>query len=480
MRVAPDIPEHFIKQMETWMGPEARDLVEAMTGRPWRGLRYAAVANPHGSLPAGLAPFLGERIPWTDDGHYLSPGVSLGYTVLHQAGAFYLQDPSAMAVAVALDPKPGERILDLCAAPGGKTTYAALLAARRGGAHIVANDIHRDRVVTLAENAERVGAPCAIVNESPAALAEAWPQAFDAVVVDAPCSGEGMFRKDPAVRKEWHPDAPAKFQALQKDILAHALAVLRPGGRLVYSTCTLNPLENEHVIAWLLEHFPVELEPLPDWPEWSPARSDWAQGRVEMEGAKRLWPHLGRGEGHFVARLRLHEPIAAARRRSRAKAGQSLLSDKTWSAWLSSLLTDVPDAWRQTRVQKTVVFADALGDLAVDGLRILRPGPPLAERKGQVFVPHHAASRLVAPGGFRATVEVDEETAIRYLAGEPLSMPANVAQDASFFAVAHEGFHLGFAKRAPGRLNNLYPRGLRSTRIESLAALAGAAGSSSS
>lgn len=477
MRNPPDIPTAFVQQMEHWLGSEARDLIAALSDKPWRGLRYAAVARPHGELPQSLAPFLGDGVPWAPDGFYLNPGPSLGYTVLHQAGSFYLQDPSAMAVAVALDPQPGERILDLCAAPGGKTTYAALLAARRGGAQLVANDIHRDRVLALAENVERVGAPCAITNESPDALAEAWPQAFDAIVVDAPCSGEGMFRKDPAVRAEWRPDAPERFQALQKDILRHALIMLKPGGRLVYSTCTLNPLENEQVVLWLLEHYPVELEPLPDWFEWRPARSDWAGNREEVRLAKRLWPHLGRGEGHFVARLRLCEPVADKPRRRSKTATPS--TDKAWDGWLASLVTEVPPAWRRTSVRKTIVFADALGDLAVPSLRVLRPGPPLAERKGQVFVPHHAASRLLPEGFFRATVEIDEEAAIRYLAGEALTAPGGLDLEAPFCAVAHEGFHLGFAKRAPGRLNNLYPRGLRSTRIESLAALAGAVASSS-
>ncbi|AEJ44091.1 methyltransferase RsmF C-terminal domain-like protein [Alicyclobacillus acidocaldarius] len=477
MRNPPDIPTAFVQQMEHWLGAEARDLVAALSGKPWRGLRYAAVARPDGGLPNSLAPFLADVVPWAQDGFYLAPGPSLGYTVLHQAGAFYLQDPSAMAVAVALDPQPGERILDLCAAPGGKTTHAALLAARRGGAQLVANDIHRDRVLALAENVERVGAPCAITNEPPEALAAAWPQAFDAIVVDAPCSGEGMFRKDPAVRAEWRPDAPERFQALQKEILRHALTMLKPGGRLVYSTCTLNPLENEQVVLWLLEHYPVELEPLPDWPEWRPARSDWAADREEVRLAKRLWPHVGRGEGHFVARFRLCEPVVdKPRRRSRTTAAST---DKTWDAWLASLLTEVPPAWRRTCTHKTVVFADLLGDLAVPSLRVLRPGPPLAERKGQVFVPHHAASRLIPLGGFRETVEIDEETAIRYLAGEPLAAPDGRHPEAPFCAVVHEGFPLGFAKRAPGRLNNLYPRGLRSTRIESLAALAGAVASSS-
>jgi len=477
MRNPPEIPAAFVRQMEHWLGAEARDLVAALSAKPWRGLRYAAVARPRGELPPSLAPFLSGGVPWAADGFYLGPGPSLGYTVLHQAGAFYLQDPSAMAVAVALDPQPGERILDLCAAPGGKTTHVALMAARRGGAQLVANDVHRDRVLALAENVERVGAPCAITNESPAALADAWPQAFDAIVVDAPCSGEGMFRKDPAVRAEWRPDAPERFQALQKDILRHALTMLRPGGRLVYSTCTLNPLENEQVVLWLLDHYPVALEPLPDWPEWRPARSDWAADREEVGLAKRLWPHVGRGEGHFVARFRLLDPVATSPRRRPKAATPS--TDKAWDAWLASLVAEVPPAWRKTVARKSVVFADALGDLAVSSLRVLRPGPPIAERKGQVFVPHHAASRLLPPGGFRATVEIDEETAIRYLAGEPLALPAGHDHEATFCAVAHEGFHLGFAKRAPGRLNNLYPRGLRSTRIESLAALAAEVDSSS-
>ncbi|GMA56219.1 NOL1/NOP2/sun family putative RNA methylase [Alicyclobacillus sacchari] len=459
-----ELPKAFCALMQNWLGTEATSLFEALASPPTRGLRLSGCKAMPLHIPSLLVPHLNASIPWTPDGYYIDVDAALGKTVLHEAGAYYLQEPSAMAIALAVAPQTGERILDLCAAPGGKTTHLASLLSRAGGGRLVANEFHPTRVRALAENIERVGARAAIVNESPDRLATAWPSAFDAVLVDAPCSGEGMFRKDPQAANQWQADSPDRCQMRQQEILISAIKLLKPGGRLVYSTCTFNPLENERIVAWLLDSFPLSIDPLPEWPGWSSGRPEWAFDRPELLGTRRLWPHLARGEGHFVARLRLAED-ALPMQTTRVRAVRPTKNRRDWSAWLSSTVADPPSTFVQPRIQKDMIFSDELGDLPTDGLRVLRPGCPLATWKTDQFSPHHALSRALPANAFPSSIELDEAEAMAYLRGEALDNPKDLR---GFVHLAYAGYGLGFAKGAPGRLNNLYPKGLRSAHLEPL------------
>lgn len=380
-----------------------------------------------------------------------------------------------MAVALAVQPAAGERVLDLCAAPGGKTTALGALLDRRGGGVLVANEIHPTRVLALAENVERMGVSAAIVNEQPQRLADAWPGQFDAILVDAPCSGEGMFRKDPEAIAAWTADAPRSCAERQREIVHSAVQMLKPGGRIIYSTCTFNPEENEGIVAWMLKTFPLELETLPDWPGWSPARSDWADEGIDLSGARRLWPHQARGEGHFVARLKLtsalkDEPAgrtrsAGAARGARSSRKEAVLQihESEWTKWLRDLLVDVPPHLAKPLVQGEIAYADLLGPLANKGLRVLRPGVPVAviESKDRL-VPHHALAKHLSPSHFRHAYVCDGAEALAYLSGSALD---NAAGLKGYVHVSFDGHGLGFAKGVPGRLNNLYPKGLRSNRL---------------
>ncbi|HPS82315.1 MAG TPA: RsmB/NOP family class I SAM-dependent RNA methyltransferase, partial [Candidatus Limiplasma sp.] len=246
----PPLPQAFARRIQSQLGEDGPAYFEAMSQPPQRGLRLNPARNPD-APPAEWIEGLLEPIPWSADSYYLALDSAAGSAPLHEAGAYYLQEPSAMAPATVLAARPGETVLDLCAAPGGKSTQLA--AAMAGQGTLVCNEPVPSRAQILSRNLERMGATNALaVCADPAQLAERWPRMFDAILVDAPCSGEGMFRRHPETRLEWREEAPVRCALRQANILQSACAMLRVGGRLCYSTCTLNREENEDTIAALL------------------------------------------------------------------------------------------------------------------------------------------------------------------------------------------------------------------------------------
>ncbi|GMA59897.1 RsmB/NOP family class I SAM-dependent RNA methyltransferase [Alicyclobacillus fastidiosus] len=478
------LPNAFVDMMKPHLGPAWPEFEASYDRPPSRGVRIDrwSVRADDPSRPPILHAVLRHlrgQVPWMPFGFYMDEESVLGKTIYHEAGAFYIQEPSAMAVALAVDPQPGERILDLCAAPGGKSTAIARLMNNLG--HLVANEIHPTRVKILAENLERMGAAAAVTNESPGALAKAWPASFHAILVDAPCSGEGMFRKDPQAAKEWSKDSPIVCATRQKDILSSAVEMLLPGGRLIYSTCTFNPMENEQIVAWMEDELGLVVEELPNLPRWSPGRPDFADGRIALTKTRRLWPHLAEGEGHFVARLRKPGAATSVSDSSldsgrRARAGRERRGEgrsvglrgtgfKDWQNWLAEICKR-PDPSIETPIlHKDIYFSDELLGLSVDGIRVLRPGTPLAKREGNRIEPLHGLALRSSPNRFFNVKPLDEQAAIRYMAGDAL---ANDDGLRGFVALEHAGLCLGFAKAVPGRVNNLYPKGWRKQGLISL------------
>ena len=282
----PELKTAFIANMRALLGEEAGAFFRALEEAPSLALR------PHRGMEAA-SPFIEGAVPWAEGGFYLRPGARPGASVAHWAGAFYLQEASAMLPAAALKARPGERVLDLCAAPGGKASQIALTMGGEGV--LVANEVDAARARVLAANLERLGVTNALVlNETPARLAARWPGYFDAVLVDAPCSGEGMFRRDPQSREAWTDAAPRGCRKRQGEILDAAAKLVRPGGRLLYSTCTFNGEENEGSVADFLrahaDFFPEEFA-LPGL-------------GASQGGMLRIWPHRARGDGQFAALLR--------------------------------------------------------------------------------------------------------------------------------------------------------------------------------
>ena len=285
-------PAAFLDECREILKDEFPAFLRALALPPRRALRL----NPQRKgAEQAAAPFLPDgapRVPWEPLGRYLAADAKPGAGIAHAAGAFYLQDASAMAPVAALDPRPGERVLDLCAAPGGKSGQIA--ARLNGRGFLLSNEIEFSRARILLGNLERLGVTNAFVTSAPAeALARALPAFFDRVLVDAPCSGEGMFRRDPEAASQWNPDAPAGCAARQTAILNDAARMVRPGGKLVYSTCTFNRLENEGTVREFLRAHP----------DFEPDAFDLPGVGASQGGCLRLWPHRIEGEGHFLARF---------------------------------------------------------------------------------------------------------------------------------------------------------------------------------
>ena len=285
-------PAAFLDECREILKDEFPAFLRALALPPRRALRLNPQRNGAEQAAAPFLPDGAPRVPWEPLGRYLAADAKPGAGIAHAAGAFYLQDASAMAPVAALDPRPGERVLDLCAAPGGKSGQIA--ARLNGRGFLLSNEIEFSRARILLGNLERLGVTNAFVTSAPAeALARALPAFFDRVLVDAPCSGEGMFRRDPEAASQWNPDAPAGCAARQTAILNDAARMVRPGGKLVYSTCTFNRLENEGTVREFLRAHP----------DFEPDAFDLPGVGASRDGCLRLWPHRIEGEGHFLARF---------------------------------------------------------------------------------------------------------------------------------------------------------------------------------
>ena len=433
------LPEAFTRRMRAMLGPEA-DAFFASYDRPRAvGMRF----NPRRGPERTDLPFVREPVPWAAHGYYYDPGARPGLHPYHDAGVYYLQEPSAMAPAVLLGACPGERVLDLCAAPGGKSTQIA--GAMNGRGLLVSNEIHPKRARILSGNFERMGvANALVVNETPARLAERLPGWFDRVLVDAPCSGEGMFRKEEAALTDWSEDTVAMCAARQKSILDEAAKMLCPGGRLVYSTCTFAPEENEGVIEAFLEAHP---DFCPD-----PVAAPWFDPGVGgLPGTYRLWPHRLRGEGHFAAVLRRTDGPAAPE--------PSMQAPEALPPACRDFLKELPPLPEGGAVR----FGETLYLLPDDtpelrGLRVLRAGLELGQVKKGRFEPAHALALWLNGAQSAVSFPADSPELARYLRGETLPTSAR-----GWTLVQVDGYSLGWGKGVGGVLKNHYPKGLRRT-----------------
>ncbi|MEK4435087.1 RsmB/NOP family class I SAM-dependent RNA methyltransferase [Paenibacillus sp. FSL K6-2862] len=312
--MAVQLPSIFAERMENLLGDEFEQFMKSYEQSPHAGLRVNTLKISMEQFDK-LAPFDLRPIPWCGTGFYVPHGMKPGLHPYYHAGLYYIQEPSAMAPVELLDVQPGDHVLDLCAAPGGKSTQIA--AKLRGKGVLVTNDIHSERTKALAKNVELYGVRNAVVlNESPERIAGAFPHYFNKVLIDAPCSGEGMFRKDEDMVKSWEHHSVEKCVLMQRDILETAAKLLAPGGTIVYSTCTFAPEENEAMIAEFLNLNPdFTVHDIPETDGFAPGRPDWVRqmlpetagktGAVldQTRGTARLWPHLLEGEGHYVAVL---------------------------------------------------------------------------------------------------------------------------------------------------------------------------------
>ena len=427
------LPEAFLERMKQQLGEEYPEFLQSLERPRAVALRY----NPlKGDAPR--MDFAGENVPWEPMGFYYEPEARPGLHPYHEAGVYYLQEASAMAPVALLDPRPGEKVLDLCAAPGGKTTQIA--GRMLGEGFLLCNEINPKRAKILARNIERMGVANALVtNEHPEHLAERFPGFFDRVLVDAPCSGEGMFRKEEAAVTDWSQETVEMCARRQAEILHSAAAMLKPGGRLVYSTCTFAPEEDEMAVAAFLESYPEFTPEIIDAPWFEPVEN----------GGHRLWPHKLLGEGHFAAVLRKNGgedgEIAPV-------AGEKL--PKEWVSFAKELKIQLPAGKAVSFGQNLFWAPEELPDMK--RLKVMRPGLELGEVKKGRFEPAHALALWLKDCANTVSFPADSAQIREYMHGNVLSGSAK-----GWCLVKAGDYSLGWAKGDGNQLKNHYPKGLR-------------------
>lgn len=462
-----NLPEAFLQKMSKLLGEEYDAFLRSYEKERVQGLRFNLWKGTlEDMVKENRQRFDLTEIPWCREGFYYRQETRPGRHPYHEAGVYYIQEPSAMAVVSLLDPQPGEKILDLCAAPGGKTTQIA--GRLHGEGLLVSNEIHPARARILSQNVERLGIGNAVVtNEDSARLETCFPAFFDRIVVDAPCSGEGMFRKDEQARGEWSEENVRLCAERQQEILEHAAAMLRPGGRMVYSTCTFSPEEDEDGIASFLKHHPefkiVKLTDDRKPAGLSAGRSEWASEEMpELSDTYRIWPHKAEGEGHYLALLEKSSDAEPGRVKKpkepkywRDKAGQKLLNE---------FLTDLCPAWKPD-VDRLILFGDQLYQLPAQmpdfaGMKVLRPGLHLGTLKKNRLEPSHALALHLHPDEVKRSIAFpgDGTQILDYLKGNTLPDPDG---NKGWVLVCADRYSIGWAKASGGILKNHYPKGLR-------------------
>lgn len=493
------VPQAFAETMKDLLGRDYAAYEASFAQRSSRGLRVNTRKIAAEDL-AKLAPFSLTRIPWTPNGYYLGEEDEASRHPYYAAGLYYLQEPSAMAPAACLPVQPGDRVLDLCAAPGGKATE---LAARlQGEGILVANDVSHSRAKALLRNLELFGAENILVtSEEPEQLSSYFPGWFDRILVDAPCSGEGMFRKEPSMSRDWEERGPAYYAPLQRRILHEAVRMLRPGGYLLYSTCTFSPLEDEENLLYLLREEGMEVCDLPfaDQREEmgiEQGRPDVIAGELtadEQESirrAARFYPHRLRGEGHFVALLKKtdnsqnQEPertnsdidrtnqLRQGKKSRRQKpnggfeGGPSARPPEEWTTFSGYLRRNLSPERIEIHEDHLYYLPEALEGRSLRGLRFLRTGLYLGELKKNRFEPSQALAMILRPEefGFILNLPAEDPRVVRYLKGETIEAEeteAGMTRSADcggWILICADGHPLGFGKWNRGSIKNkLYP-----------------------
>lgn len=437
--------------MREMLKGEYDDFERAMNTSPlFSGIRINTLKN--GAREAVLNEF-GEMkgIPWCADGYYADKAVISGNHPYHIAGLFYFQEPSAMSTVSALPIENGDYVLDLCAAPGGKATQAA--AKMCGEGLLVANEINKSRARILSDNIERLGIKNAVVtNETPQRLAEKYPRFFDKIIVDAPCSGEGMFRKEPQAVTEWSAEHVSSCAERQKNILSSSVQMLRGGGMLVYSTCTFAPEENERVCAYLLDNFKVELVTPKNLGALSEGVTEWSSSNYDMTKTRRIFPHKQNGEGHFVALFRNKD---APNDRAEVKQTKPVAEE--------NLYREFEEKFLNTRLTGNFsLFGENLYLLPdgadIDKIKVVRAGLLLGTCRKNRFEPSHALCLALNARDIKNTVDFDlpDVELKKYLSGETIEYKEN-----GWCAVTVNGFPIGWGKASGGVLKNRFPKYMR-------------------
>lgn len=476
-----NLPIEFEKKMKAFLGNEWDDFLYSYDNNRFQALRFNTlkVQSPEERMRIlkvlGISP--DKKVSWADEAYYFDENVRPGKHPYHEMGLYYIQEPSAMSAAALLAPKPGMRVLDLCAAPGGKSTQLATYLGDSG--LLVSNEINTQRSRILSQNIERMGIKNAIVtNEDSFVLASHFPGFFNAIQVDAPCSGEGMFRKLPEAIEQWSMENVAICAARQKEILDNAAVMLKPGGVIVYSTCTFSKEENEDVIEYFLERHPD----------------------FTLEEMERFWPHKVDGEGHFVAKLvrrgsvnelgvdydvcedscnkvedtglkadrKIKKNKNSKNRKNETKPALTKENMKLLSEFLDETISEDVAAWIKN--SRLVMFGEQLyrlPDMEVDikGLKVQRAGLHIGEFKKQRFEPSHSLALALKLNDAKNLVKLtcDNPQTIGFFNGQSVMLSDEQTAECKkgWALVCVDGYTAGWGKVNGTQVKNHYPKGLR-------------------
>lgn len=458
-----NLPIEFEKKMKAFLGDEWDDFLYSYDNNRFQALRFNTlkVQSPEERMRIlkTLKISSDKKVSWANEAYYFDENVRPGKHPYHEMGLYYIQEPSAMSAAALLAPKPGMRVLDLCAAPGGKSTQLATYLGDSG--LLVSNEINTQRSRILSQNIERMGIKNAIVtNEDSFVLASHFPGFFNAIQVDAPCSGEGMFRKLPEAVEQWSLENVAICAARQKEILDNAAGMLKPGGVIVYSTCTFSKEENEDVIEYFLERHPD----------------------FTLEEMERFWPHKVDGEGHFVAKLvrrgSVDTDLKADRKTKKNKNSKNRKNEtkpaltkenmKLLSEFLDETISEDMAAWIKN--SRLVMFGEQLyrlPDMEVDikGLKVQRAGLHIGEFKKQRFEPSHSLALALKLSEAKNVVKLtwDDPQTTGFFNGQSVMLSDEQTAECKkgWALVCVDGYPAGWGKVNGAQVKNHYPKGLR-------------------
>ena len=476
-----NLPIEFEKKMKAFLGNEWDDFLYSYDNNRFQALRFNTlkVQSPEERMRIlkvlGISP--DKKVSWANEAYYFDENVRPGKHPYHEMGLYYIQEPSAMSAATLLAPKPGMRVLDLCAAPGGKSTQLATYLGDSG--LLVSNEINTQRSRILSQNIERMGIKNAIVtNEDSFVLASHFPGFFNAIQVDAPCSGEGMFRKLPEAIEQWSMENVAICAARQKEILDNAAVMLKPGGVIVYSTCTFSKEENEDVIEYFLERHPD----------------------FTLEEMERFWPHKVDGEGHFVAKLvrrgsvnelgadydvcedscnkvedtglkadrKIKKNKNSKNRKNETKPALTKENMKLLTEFLDETISEDMAAWIKN--SRLVMFGEQLyrlPDMEVDikGLKVQRAGLHIGEFKKQRFEPSHSLALALKLSEAKNVVKLtwDDPQTTGFFNGQSVMLSDEQTAECKkgWALVCVDGYTAGWGKVNGTQVKNHYPKGLR-------------------
>lgn len=448
------LPEEFKTRMKSLTDFDFDEFIQSYEKPAFRGLRVNKLKCSPEHFKE-ISPFGLKNIPFSKDGFYVGSEIT-GRHPWHHAGVFYMQEPSAMSAVTALQVKPGMKVLDLCAAPGGKSTQIA--SCLMGQGLLISNEIVSSRASILLSNIERCGIRNTVVTcDTPAKICERFEGFFDRVLVDAPCSGEGMFRREPAAAREWNSASEAACAKRQSAIFETASRAVAEDGILVYSTCTFSPEENEGVVdSFLKSHDDFRIEAI-DADFGRNGRSDWADASPELAQSRRVFPMDG-GEGHFVARLKRISGGYTSYSKSTLKPADKETTAMFNDFFASQFDENIYGTIFQNK-EKVFILPEGLPELR--GIGILRAGVFAGTVKGKRFEPSHAlymAANLQSALN-TADFSLSDSRLTAFLHGEPVEAPQECVK--GYVSVKAQGFVTGFGKISEGILKNHYPKGLR-------------------